>query len=47
VTPLVAVLIGWIVLRETLPARTGFGGILIIASVALLVFRKKNTSITK
>ncbi|HQZ82012.1 MAG TPA: DMT family transporter [Pyrinomonadaceae bacterium] len=41
VTPLLAVLIGWLALGETLPAQTGIGGVLIIASVALLVFKKR------
>ncbi|MEZ5424388.1 MAG: DMT family transporter [Pyrinomonadaceae bacterium] len=41
VTPLLAVLIGWMALGETLPPQTGIGGSLIIASVALLVFRRK------
>lgn len=39
VTPLLAVIIGWAVLGETLPPLTGLGGLLIIASVALIVFR--------
>ncbi|MCC6451738.1 MAG: DMT family transporter [Acidobacteria bacterium] len=47
VTPLLAVLIGWLVLGETLPKQTGFGGIMIIASVALLVFRKKSLPANK
>ncbi len=41
VTPLVAVVIGWIVLGETLPAQTGFGGLLIIASIGMIVFRRR------
>ncbi|MEO6051331.1 MAG: EamA family transporter [Pyrinomonadaceae bacterium] len=41
VTPLIAVLIGAIVLGETLPPQTGIGGLLIIASIGLIVFRKK------
>ena len=41
VTPLLAVVIGWFAMGETLPPQTGIGGVLIIASVALLVFRKK------
>lgn len=39
VTPLLAVVIGWAVIGETLPPLTGLGGLLIIASVALIVFR--------
>jgi len=41
VTPLVAVVIGAIVLGEWLPPQTFFGGVLIIASIGLIVFRKK------
>ena len=41
VTPLIAVIIGWIVLGEKLPPQTIFGGILILASIGLIVFRKK------
>ena len=39
VTPLLAVVIGAIVLGETLPPQTFFGGLLIIASIGLIVFR--------
>jgi drug/metabolite transporter (DMT)-like permease len=41
VTPLLAVVIGNIVLGETLPPQTLVGGLLILASIALIVFRKK------
>ncbi|HVF46214.1 MAG TPA: DMT family transporter, partial [Pyrinomonadaceae bacterium] len=41
VTPLLAVVIGAIVLGETLPPQTFFGGLLIIASIGLIVFRRK------
>ncbi|HSK74286.1 MAG TPA: EamA family transporter [Pyrinomonadaceae bacterium] len=41
VTPLIAVLVGAIVLGEKLPPLTGFGGILILASIGLIVFRRK------
>lgn len=41
VTPLIAVVIGTIVLGETLPPQTFFGGLLIIASIGLIVFRRK------
>ena len=41
VTPLLAVVIGWLVLGEKLPPQTGFGGLLIIASIGLIVFRKR------
>ena len=41
VTPLIAVVVGAIFLGEKLPPQTGFGGILILASIGLIVFRKK------
>jgi len=41
VTPLIAVVIGAVVLGESLPAQTGIGGLLIIGSIGLIVFRKK------
>ena len=41
VTPLIAVVIGAIVLDERLPPQTLFGGVLIIASVALIAIRRK------
>ncbi len=41
VTPLIAVLIGAIVLDERLPPQTLFGGILIVASIGLIVIRRK------
>ncbi len=41
VTPLLAVIIGAVVLGETLPPQTGLGGFLIIASIGLIVFRRK------
>ncbi len=41
VTPLIAVVIGWLVLSEKLPPQTGLGGLLIIASIGLIVFRRK------
>ena len=41
VTPLVAVVIGWVVLGEQLPPQTILGGILILASIGLIIFRKK------
>ena len=43
VTPLIAVVIGAITLGETLPPQTGLGGLLIIASIGLIVFRRKRT----
>ena len=41
VTPLLAVVIGWIVIDEKLPPQTGIGGLLIIAGIGLIVFRKR------
>ena len=41
VTPLLAVVIGAITLGETLPPQTFIGGLLIIGSIGLIVFRKK------
>ncbi len=41
VTPLIAVLIGAIVLGERLPPQTLFGGVLIIASIGLIVIKRK------
>lgn len=39
-TPLIAVIIGAIFLGEKLPAQTLIGGVLILASIGLIVFRK-------
>ena len=41
VTPLIAVVIGWIIAGETLPPQTGLGGTLIIASIWLIVLRRR------
>ncbi|MFZ1699568.1 MAG: EamA family transporter [Pyrinomonadaceae bacterium] len=41
VTPLLAVVIGALVLGETLPPQTFVGGLLIIGSIGLIVFRKR------
>jgi len=41
VTPLIAVLIGWLVLGETLPAQTAIGGALVMSSIALIVIRRR------
>jgi drug/metabolite transporter (DMT)-like permease len=41
VTPLIAVIIGAIVLGETLPPQTLFGGLLILLSIGLIVIRRK------
>jgi drug/metabolite transporter (DMT)-like permease len=40
VTPLIAVLLGWLFLDERLPPLTFIGGVLILASVALTVIRR-------
>lgn len=42
VTPLIAVIVGAIVLGERLPTQTFFGGLLIISSIGLIVFRRIN-----
>lgn len=44
VTPLIAVIIGAVFLGETLPPQTVFGGILILASIGLIVFKKKSNT---
>ena len=44
VTPLIAVVIGAVFLGERLPPTTLFGGLLIIASIGLIVFRRKVTT---
>ncbi len=41
VTPLIAVIVGASFLGETLPPQTIFGGFLILASIGLIVFRRK------
>jgi drug/metabolite transporter (DMT)-like permease len=46
VTPLLAVLIGAVTVGETLPPQTFFGGLMIIGSIALIVFRKRRSEIT-
>ncbi len=45
VTPLIAVVIGAIFLGETLPPQTLIGGILILASIALIVFRRRRSEV--
>lgn len=42
VTPLLAVVIGAVTIGETLPPQTFAGGILIIASIGLIVFRRRS-----
>lgn len=44
VTPLIAVMIGNVVLGETLPPQTGFGALLILSSIGLIVFRPRRRS---
>ena len=44
VTPLLAVVIGGIFLGERLPVQTFFGGILILASIGLIIFRRKKVA---
>jgi drug/metabolite transporter (DMT)-like permease len=41
VTPLIAVIVGWVVLDERLPPQTLLGGVLILASIVLTVFGRK------
>jgi drug/metabolite transporter (DMT)-like permease len=41
VTPLLAVVIGGVFLGETLPPQTFFGGLLIIASIGLIVTKRR------
>jgi LPXTG-motif cell wall-anchored protein len=41
-----AVLIGTVTVGETLPPQTFFGGLMIIGSIALIVFRKRRSEIT-
>ncbi|HSI88667.1 MAG TPA: DMT family transporter, partial [Pyrinomonadaceae bacterium] len=42
VTPLIAVVIGNLVLGETLPPQTLFGGVLILSSIGLIVFKRSS-----
>ena len=42
VTPLIAVIIGWLALDETLPPQTFFGGLMIMASIGIVIWRSKN-----
>ncbi len=43
VTPLIAVVIGAVTIGEQMPPQTGIGGFLIIASIGLIVFRKRKS----
>jgi drug/metabolite transporter (DMT)-like permease len=42
VTPLLAILIGDVTIGEMLPPQTFLGGIMIIGSIGLIVFRRTN-----
>jgi drug/metabolite transporter (DMT)-like permease len=42
VTPLLAVIIGAVTVGESLPPQTYLGGVMIVGSIALIVFRRKN-----
>jgi drug/metabolite transporter (DMT)-like permease len=44
VTPLIAVIVGNLLLGERLPPQTFFGGLLILASIGLIVFKKGKTN---
>jgi drug/metabolite transporter (DMT)-like permease len=44
VTPLIAVIVGAVALGETMPPQTGFGGLLILASIGLILLRKRSVS---
>jgi drug/metabolite transporter (DMT)-like permease len=41
VTPIIAVIVGWLALGEQLPAQTALGGALVLASVVLILIRFK------
>jgi len=41
VTPLLAVIIGAVFIGETLPPQTLLGGLLIVGSVGLIVFKRR------
>ncbi len=46
VTPLIAVIVGNLTLGETLPPQTVGGGVLILASIGMIVFRRRSQTIT-
>jgi O-acetylserine/cysteine efflux transporter len=46
VTPLLAVIIGAVTIGESLPPQTYLGGIMIIGSIALIVFRRRSREIS-
>jgi drug/metabolite transporter (DMT)-like permease len=41
VTPIIAVIVGWLALGEKLPQQTALGGVLVLLSVALVLIRFK------
>ena len=43
VTPLIAVLIGWVILDEHLPSQTALGGVLIMSSLVMIVVSQRRT----
>jgi drug/metabolite transporter (DMT)-like permease len=43
VTPLIAVILGWLILDERMPPQTFVGGLLILASIALIVLRRNKS----
>src|SRR4029078_5260840 len=45
VTPLLAVLIGTVTVGEMLPPQTLLGGLMIIGSIGLIVFRRRNPEV--
>jgi drug/metabolite transporter (DMT)-like permease len=45
VTPLLAILIGNVTIGEMLPPQTFLGGIMIIGSIGLIVFRRTNPQV--
>jgi drug/metabolite transporter (DMT)-like permease len=45
VTPIIAVLVGWIILDERLPPQTALGGALIIAGIALIALRRRTPGV--
>ena len=43
VTPLIAVILGWLILDERMPPQTLAGGLLILAGIALIVLRRSRS----
>ena len=46
VTPLAAILIGWVVLNEHLPGRTLAGGLCVLAGLGLVIYRRESHAAT-